>query len=446
MYKNGDVIDGKYKVLGLCSDSGGMGTILHVEPICTSYPFQVVLKYCNSFDADSRARFSREARYLAGLAGNALVVQVVDMNPSADPPYFVMKYYSGGDLLSIADKIRAEPQLQESVFNKMLDCVGALHNLGLQHRDIKPQNFLREGDDVVISDLGLAKEVGAGTTMTTTHQAWGTFGYYPPEFATGGFKAATSQADVFMLGKTLYKLLTDRDPLYLTDLGIHPALYHVIERCCNLRPEARYATVAEMRQDLSLAYEVVLGRASGVGKARQMLSQIINRLNADHKYVADEVISFLDLLAKLPTPDRNALIYDIPAIFYDVLAQTPVESRLDKFLEQYEPFVKDAVGTWSYAETVADNMRTIFAKSSCARYRARALEIAVTGAIWANRFAAMNSCKGMIVSVDEEVLGHAVAAIINRNRDSFVSGIDPAACRNDAVANAVRAARNIAST
>ncbi len=33
MYSSGDIIDGKYRVLRLCSDSGGMGAILHVQAI-----------------------------------------------------------------------------------------------------------------------------------------------------------------------------------------------------------------------------------------------------------------------------------------------------------------------------------------------------------------------------------------------------------------------------
>ena len=39
MYSIGEVIDGKYKVVDVCSDAGGMGTILHVESIKKEYPY-----------------------------------------------------------------------------------------------------------------------------------------------------------------------------------------------------------------------------------------------------------------------------------------------------------------------------------------------------------------------------------------------------------------------
>ena len=439
MYPVGDVIDAKYSVLDVCSDTGGMGTILHVQPTAASHAYQIVLKYCKATDDASIVRFRREVNYLAGFKGNSLVIQILDANLGLDPPYFVMKYYPEGDLSRLAGKIQADVAFQEVVFNKMLDCIAELHAAGFQHRDVKPQNFLVEGDRIVISDLGLAKEIGAGTTFTESHEVWGTHSYLPPEFAAGGFKAATPPSDIFMLGKTFYSLLTGRDPLYLADTGIHPAVYHVIERCCDMEPQNRYQTVPELRQDLKLAYDVIVGRANGIGKARQILSQILARLNSDRKYELCDVVAFLDLLAMLPDDERSAILEDLPRVFYHVLAQEPVASKLGKFLDQYEPFVEDAVYTWSYAETVANNMRIIFEKSANTKHRARALDIAVMGAVSANRFAAMATCRDMITSVTDDDLGLAVASIIAKHRGSFISGTEPARCHNDAVRNAIRA-------
>ena len=419
-----------------------MGTILHVEPVGSSLPYPIVLKYCKALDAKTKARFSREVRYLAGFEENSRVLQVIDSNLTMDPPYFVMKYYSDGDLSGLAKRIQDDITFQEIIFNKMLDCISELHARGFQHRDIKPQNFLVEGESIVVSDLGLAKEIGAGTTFTQSHEFWGTHGYIPPEFLNGGFKASSPPSDIFMLGKTFYFLLTGRGPLYLTGLDIPPAIYHVIERCCEVDLANRYAAIADLKQDLRLAYDVILGRAKGIGEARQSLSQIVNRLNSEKKYDADEVTAFLDLLAKLPADESVSVIYELPKSLYYVLAQDPIKSRLCKFLDQYSNFSQSAVATWSYAEMVADHMKIVFERSTSTAHRARALEIAIDGALTANRFAAMDTCSDMITSVSEPDLGVAVAAVIGKYRGTFVGGIEPFRCHDDAVRNALIASRS----
>jgi hypothetical protein len=90
----GPIVDGRYRIIGLCSDAGGMGAILHVEPIAarSNRPLSnrpLVLKFCKVSEAELVARFRREIRLLSEFAGNPRVVEVVDKNLAHDPPYFV---------------------------------------------------------------------------------------------------------------------------------------------------------------------------------------------------------------------------------------------------------------------------------------------------------------------------------------------------------------------
>lgn len=438
MFKNGDVIDNKYHVRNLCSNQGGFGTILHVESVLQKYPFPIVLKYCKISNPDARARFVREIRYLESFSGNSMVLQVLGANLSYDPPYFIMKFFEEGDLTRFSDRIQNDITFQEYIFNKMLDCISELHLRNVLHRDIKPQNFLIDGSNVIVADFGLAKDTGAGTTITLSDQALGTPGFYPPEFRTGGFREPTPPSDIFMLGKTFYSLLRGgADPTYMTDFGIKPAIFNVIERCCEVDPIRRYQSIAELKQDLKLSYDVILGRAKGLGEAKQILYQIINRLNAESKYDSNQVIKFLDLLFKLKEDEKDSLFQELPLKFYLVLAQKPIESRLDKFLEQYGDFSKDAVNLWSYAEIVAINMKAIFDHSASVIHRAKALDIAIIGAINANRFAAMDTCKNMIMSVVSPDLGAAVASVIAKHRGSFVTEIEVSNCKERAIRDAL---------
>lgn len=432
MFQVNDTIDEKYKVTGLCSNSGGMGTILFVDALVENSPFQLVLKYCKESEQESIQRFCREIRYLNEFKGNSKIVQIYDSNLTHTPPYFVMKYYQDGDLTKVADRFQKDIEYQEEIFCRMIDCISELHLRGYQHRDIKPQNFLMENNSIIVSDFGLSKAIGAGTTFTMSHVYWGTYGYMPPEFVSD-FREASPPSDIFMLGKSFYWLLTKREPLYLNDQGLHPAIFHIIEKCCHQSKDKRYQTLSELKQDLILAFDVALNRASGVDRAMQLLSQIQNRLSSENQYVDDEIKTFVDLLKMLDLDDKHSIIRELPSNFFIPLAQPQFEDRLAEFLKSYETFVQEAVQTFSYAEVVADNMKIVFDMSTSNQLKSKALEIGVKGAIWANRFAAMDTCKRMIYSIEDEDLGVLVSTIISSNANSFLKQLEPSQCQSNAI-------------
>lgn len=190
-----------------------------------------------------------------------------------------------------------------------------------------------------------------------------------------------------------------------------------------------------------IACDVALGRTSAGGIANQLLPQIIDRLDRGDNNVAEEILNFLDALTVLTAREQSRILHDLPASFYFVVAQEPMESRLESFLQEYAEFVPDAVSTSSYAETVATNMREVFRTASSNRHKAQALGCAVNGAILANRTAAMRICCEMIYSVQDEQLGLLVAEIIRENRGSFLSDADPSSSRCGVVRKALSEAR-----
>ena len=153
MFEQGDVVDGKFRVEGLCSDAGGMGVILFVTPVGSQQAPRLVLKYCRDTAEENLRRFRRETRLLASFQGNSKVVQIVDRNLDHDPPYFVMEYYQDGDLSGRAASLRASLEHQESVFLQMIDCIQELHARNEFHRDIKLQNFLVSGERLIVLSL-----------------------------------------------------------------------------------------------------------------------------------------------------------------------------------------------------------------------------------------------------------------------------------------------------
>ena len=430
------IVDGSYQVQEICSESGGMGTLVRIKPIGRESPVPLVMKYCREEDDESLARFKREVRLLQEFSGNSRVVETVDANLDHVPPYFVMRYYEDGDLTTLRDALVDDYELQESIFNQMIECIGELHKAKKFHRDIKPQNFLRDGDRIVISDFGLSTELNSKTAFTRSSVFWGTQGYLPPEFHNhGGFKNADAMGDVFMLGKSFYVLLTGRDPLYLVADDVPPPVFVVIERCCATDKNARYQDLASLKQSLTAAYDLLLGRVSGPARAAIILGTIRDRLKKDGQYRTEEVDDFIEQLALLDQDRRVQICFELDDDFFGVVKEEPIQPSLSIFLKSYRQMVEDASYAWSYAETIARRMEILFhGQAVSPANKTTALELAIIGAYRQNRFAAMETCQAMISSVADDDLGMRVRELILKYRDySFVAGTEASSCKNVAI-------------
>lgn len=440
MYNVGDIVDDKYVVTDVCSDSGGMGRVLLVRSTMGG-PI-LALKYCRENSPEEwLRRFRREVRVLAAFAGNSKIVQIVDHSLEHNPPYFVMRYYADGDLNANAARVRASAELQERIFLQMMDGIQELHSRNEFHRDIKPANFLMEGDQVVVSDFGLTTEIGENMGLTRSSMWAGTPGYLPPEFLDeGGFKRADAAADIFMLGKTMYAVLTGRDPMYIAREGVSTPVFHVIQRACSVSRTDRYSTIAELKQSLVSAYDVVLGRAGGIGKAKQLLVQIADLLQRDRQFVPESVIAFVEQLALLDRVDQAKLLGEVPEMFFGVFSHPSVIASLPAFLAVYESMVESQEYSWSYAEIIARNMRAIFMSPQVpVAQKGLALDLAMRAADYMNRFAAMDTCVAMIKQVAHDEVAFEVAAVIRKHRAvHFVQRIEASECNSMPVRLAIK--------
>lgn len=378
------VIDGKFQVVGPCSNAGGMGTLLFVTPVGTAGP-TLVLKLCKLVDEEMRARFRREVRLMQQFAGSSYVVPITDANLDHDPPYFVMPHYEHGDLMGKAERLRGNLEHVETVFNRMIDCLAHLHEKQVYHRDVKPQNFLLGNGTMVVSDLGLCTEHASPTGFTRSTQWAGTPGYMPPEFLNGGFKDANATSDIFMLGKSFYVLLCGRDPMYLVAEGIPPQLFPILERCCAVNSASRYQSLASLKQSLQSAFDVLLGRAVGPGKAYALMRAIADRLRLSQQYSPAEVAQFVEELGHLEPSDQHQMCLELPPEGFSVLSQALVQPHLSRFIQIYKGMAENATYSWSFAEDIAKNMKVLFDSDSttflgqgggaaCGHHRGRAPE------------------------------------------------------------------------
>jgi serine/threonine protein kinase len=150
-------------------------------------------------------RFVQEYRLVAGLH-NEYVAHIYDQGFAGEHPYIAMEYLSGGTLATrIHEGVSSIAALR--ITSQIARALDAIHAHGIIHRDLKPQNILfRDNGRPVIVDFGLAKNLGAKTTLTRHGQVIATPRYMSPEQCLG--KPADHRSDLYSLGVIFYEMLS----------------------------------------------------------------------------------------------------------------------------------------------------------------------------------------------------------------------------------------------
>jgi serine/threonine protein kinase len=219
-------------------------------------------------------RFLHEARGAAKL-NHPNIVQVYDAGTmGGDVYYFIMEYVSGKDLgMLLRDMHIFSVGEAVTYIRQAAAALGYAHNKQIIHRDVKPDNLMLTGDNIIkVGDLGLAKWTGdeAHGGVTQTGVVMGTPFYISPEQVKGA-RDVTARTDVYSLGATLFHLVTSKIPydgsspavimaMHLNNpvpepSKINPALdrdiCNIIKKMMAKKPDDRYQTMDEVDQVLA---------------------------------------------------------------------------------------------------------------------------------------------------------------------------------------------------
>jgi len=200
---------GRYRVTKTLG-SGAMGDVY--EAIDDVLGREVAIKTLRTSSGLSARfideRFRNEARAIAQFSHPG-VVQVFDIDLSANPPYLVMERVAGP---SLEDRLKSGPIPAEQLVPlgiQIARALAAAHAAGVVHRDVKPSNVLGAGEGVwKLADFGVAHV--PDSSITITGQFVGSPAYAAPEALVKGVSAPP--ADVYGLGATLYEAAAGKWP------------------------------------------------------------------------------------------------------------------------------------------------------------------------------------------------------------------------------------------
>jgi serine/threonine protein kinase len=255
---------------------GGMGAVYEGRQR-TAFGRRVAIKVIlgnYASDREMRRRFAREAQTIAELH-HPHILPLIEFGDERRILYLVMPFIEGGTLTGYLR--RSLPDLNEvaAIFLQLLDAVEYAHEEGLIHRDIKSSNVLldsrRSGPPYVyLADFGLVRtsqqaELEREGKPIPLDQVPGTPHYMAPEQTRG---IVTISTDIYALGVLLYQMLVGELPyndpdevkvikmhMYAPipspcdhDASIPFELGEVVQTAMAKRPEARFSSVAELRE------------------------------------------------------------------------------------------------------------------------------------------------------------------------------------------------------
>src|SRR2546421_610403 len=211
------------KVLRLIGE-GGMSRVYLASREADDEPLVVKILRAEIFaDKKQLQRFMEEYAMVERIQSRH-VARIYGHGTSEEHAYLVMEFFEGGDLNKRLAGKPIDPVEALRIFRELMFALGEIHEKGILHRDLKPQNLMfREDGTLALLDFGIAKQIDA---IDRTHQGevLGTPRYMSPEQVQG--RALDLRTDIYSAGVLLYQMLTGQH-LFDGDTAMDVAMQHL---------------------------------------------------------------------------------------------------------------------------------------------------------------------------------------------------------------------------
>ena len=288
----GEKLD-QYELIELIARSG-MASIFKARDTLDDATVAIKVPYMQ-FESDVVFfnRFEREEQVGRRLDHPSIIKVLAPKRKSR--MYIAMEYVEGVSLRAIMhDPRQMDPEGALGLARQICEALVYMHSQGVVHRDLKPENILVADGKVKIMDFGIALDESARRlTWSGLSSTIGTPDYMAPEQVNG--RRGDVRTDIYSLGTILYEMLTGELPYsganvynvmkaktsedpqpptrYRPDLDPH--LEEIVLRAIERNPRERYASAAQMLEDLRDPSRVVIG-----GRAARLHPRSLRRMKA----------------------------------------------------------------------------------------------------------------------------------------------------------------------
>ncbi|MCC7528507.1 MAG: protein kinase [Candidatus Melainabacteria bacterium] len=285
LLSEGDLIAGKYKILGHLG-TGGMSVVYKARDQVIGRDVALkMLSAARMADEKSIRRFQQEATAV-GRLNHPNIVSVHDVGVTeGGEPFLIMDFAEGKTLADVVGFFgRCSPLRALRLIESVLDALMHAHEKGVVHRDLKPGNIIvsspgGETERARVFDFGIAKLMpeaeSSGQDLTQTGEVFGSPLYMSPEQCLG--KPLDGRSDIYSVGCILYELICGQPP-HRAETTVETIIKHLQDEVQPLKqicsgvdlpdgvdalvlkalaksPDSRFQNVKEMRQAVSAVLE-----------------------------------------------------------------------------------------------------------------------------------------------------------------------------------------------
>ena len=212
-----------FRILRLIGE-GGMSRVYLASRDRDDEPLVVkILRSEATADKNALARFMEEYALVERIK-SPHVARIYGHGVSEGHAYLVMEFFDGGDLNKRLGGRASPPKEALRIFGELMFALGDIHECGILHRDLKPQNLMFRADgSLAIVDFGIAKHVDA-IDRTGHGEIVGTPRYMSPEQVRG--MALDLRTDIYSSGVLLFQMLSGKH-LFDGETAVEVALQHL---------------------------------------------------------------------------------------------------------------------------------------------------------------------------------------------------------------------------
>ena len=321
----GTVLAGRYRIVGLLG-RGGMGEVYRAEDLKLGEA--VALKFLPAeltLDGAALARFHREVRVARNVA-HRNVCRVFDIGEAGGLHFLSMEYIDGEDLSGLLKRIGRLPRDKAVELARQICAgLGAAHEAGVLHRDMKPANVMIDGKGrAKITDFGLAQ---VADELKDQAAFAGTPAYMAPEQITAG--EVSVKTDLYALGLVLYEMFTGEKAFTEEDWrelmargghgeasrpsshveGLNPMVETVILRCLEEDASRRPSSALEVAAALPGGDPLAVALAAGETPSPEMVAAAPEKGTLRPRVAIACLAGLVALLlARVPLAERSRLI------------------------------------------------------------------------------------------------------------------------------------------